>query len=161
MANKMTKVPAWPFLVMVNLRSYWPYNSQFMTFFYWDSSDKNLKQKHKWQLKIVPSKSKTLCCFFFFFFLIEVNTYNPLSQPVKCSQLVSIPVNVPMHKADQDNVKNFDQYFECPGTCPPPGFVFYQGFLEISMIKELQLLILRCNYSILDPELLQAKYTNL
>lgn len=124
MANKMTKVPAWPFLVMVNLRSYWPYNSQFMTFFYRDSSDKNLKQKHKWQLKIVPSKSQTILHMFFF------------------SQLVSIPVNVPMHKADQDNGKNFDQCFECPGTFPPPGFEFYQDFLEISMIKELQLLII-------------------
>jgi hypothetical protein len=58
------------------------------------------------------------------------------------SQLVSIPVNVPMHKADQDNGKNFDQCFECPGTFPPPGFEFYQDFLEISMIKELQLLII-------------------
>jgi hypothetical protein len=66
-----------------------------------------------------------------------------------------------MHKADQDNGKNFDQCFECPGTFPPPGFEFYQDFLEISMIKELQLLIIWRNYSILDPELLQAKYTNL
>jgi hypothetical protein len=47
-----------------------------------------------------------------------------------------------MHKADQDNGKNFDQCFECPGTFPPPGFEFYQDFLEISMIKELQLLII-------------------
>lgn len=47
MANKMTKIPAWPFHVMTNFRGYWPYNSQFMTLFYWDSPDKNLKEKAK------------------------------------------------------------------------------------------------------------------
>lgn len=47
MANKMTKIPAWPFCVIMNLGGYWPYNFQFMTFFYWDSPDKNLNQKAK------------------------------------------------------------------------------------------------------------------
>jgi hypothetical protein len=47
MADKMTKIPTWPFLVMVNFWSYRPRKSQLMTLFYWDSSDKNLKQTQK------------------------------------------------------------------------------------------------------------------
>jgi len=47
MINEMTKILAWPFNVMMNFRGYWPYYSQFMTLLYWDSLDKNLKQKAK------------------------------------------------------------------------------------------------------------------
>ena len=43
MANKVTKISAWPFLVIVNAWSYWPYNSQLVTLFYWYSLDKNLE----------------------------------------------------------------------------------------------------------------------
>jgi len=47
MANKMTKISAWSFHVMKNFRDHRPYNSQFMTLFYRDSPDNNLKQKSK------------------------------------------------------------------------------------------------------------------
>lgn len=44
MANKMAKIPAWPFLVVKNSWSYWPNDIQFVTLFYWDSSYKYLKK---------------------------------------------------------------------------------------------------------------------
>lgn len=66
MADKMTKIPTWPFLVMVNFWSYRPRKSQLMTLFYWDSSDKNLKQTQKsnnYAFNIGPLlRSKNLFC---------------------------------------------------------------------------------------------------
>lgn len=44
MANQVTKIPAWPFLIIANAWSYWPDDPQLVTLFNWDSFDKNLKQ---------------------------------------------------------------------------------------------------------------------
>lgn len=43
MANQMTQIPARPFFVMKNSRSYWPYKSQLVPLFNRNSFDKNLR----------------------------------------------------------------------------------------------------------------------
>lgn len=52
MANQVAKIPTRSFLVVKNARSDWPNNSQFVTLFYRDSSNKYLKQT-KCRIKVL------------------------------------------------------------------------------------------------------------
>lgn len=62
--NEMTKIPTWPFLVVVNFWSYWPCNSQHMTLFDWDSSDKNLTKTQRKVARIIYLDMGPSVCFF-------------------------------------------------------------------------------------------------
>ena len=108
MANKMTKIPARPFFVIMNLGSYWPYKSQFMALLDWYCSDKNLTHGQNRTSISINKGGK--------FYLVSNRAF--------------IPADGLICMADQKLGNNFVQYFEYLETSLPQDSEFYQGILK-------------------------------